>query len=111
MTRERKDQGKEAGKTAKTQLAPSLVSGQTGVPGAEIEAEFKPLQQAVEGEGSRRLIDTITGDLAAINNTLQTVALNSSQEQQATSAIRSQVAQFKADATRMPSPFNAMKVT
>jgi type VI secretion system protein ImpL len=108
LTRERKDQGKDATKAAKKELAPSLVSGQTGVPGAEIEAEFKPFQQAVEGEGSRRLIDTVTGDLAAINNTLQTVTLNSSQEQQATSAIRSQVAQFKTDATRMPSPFNTM---
>ena len=36
------------------------------------------------------------------------MALNSSQEQQATTAIRSQVAQFKTDAVRMPSPFNTM---
>ena len=106
LTRERKDQG--AGKSAKKELAPSLVSGQAGVPGADIEAEFKPFHQAVEGDGSRRLIDVITGDLAAINNTLQTVSLNSSQEQQGTSAIRSQVAQFKTDATRMPSPFSTM---
>jgi type VI secretion system protein ImpL len=111
LTRERKDakdQDKDAGKNTKKELAPSLVGGQTGVPGATIEAEFKPFHQVVEGEGSRRLIDTVTGDLAAINNTLQTVALNSSQEQQATSAIRSQVAQFKTDAVRMPSPFNTM---
>jgi type VI secretion system protein ImpL len=106
LTRERKDQN--AGKSTKKELAPSLVSGQTGVPGADIEAEFKPFHQAVEGDGSRRLIDIITGDLAAINNTLQTVSLNSSQEQQGTSAIRSQVAQFKTDATRMPSPFSTM---
>jgi type VI secretion system protein ImpL len=106
LTRERKD--KDAGKNVKKELEPSLVSGQTGVPGADIEAEFKPFHQAVEGDSSRRLIDTVTGDLAAINNTLQTVALNSSQEQQATSAVRSQVGQFKTDATRMPSPFNTM---
>jgi len=84
------------------------VGAQTGVPGASIEAEFRPFHQVVEGDGSRRLIDTITGDLGAINNTLQTVALNSSQEQQATGAIRSQVAQFKTDAARMPAPFNTM---
>jgi type VI secretion system protein ImpL len=108
LTRDRKDQVKDAPKTVKKETAPSLLGGPTGVPGAEIEAEFKPFQQAVEGEGSRRLIDAVTGDLAGINNTLQTVALNSSQEQQATNAIRSQVAQFKTDATRMPSPFNIM---
>jgi type VI secretion system protein ImpL len=108
LTRERKEQDKDTNKAAKKELAPSLLSGQSGVPGADIEAEFKPFHQAVEGEGSRRLIDTVTGDLATINNTLQTVALNSSQEQQATTAIRSQVAQFKTDAVRMPSPFNTM---
>ena len=114
LTRERKDakdSGKDGSKDAKApkkELAPSLVGAQTGVPGASIEAEFKPFHQVVEGDGSRRLIDTITGDLGAINNTLQTVALNSSQEQQATGAIRSQVAQFKTDAVRMPAPFNTM---
>ena len=114
LTRERKDakdSGKDGSKDAKApkkELAPSLVGAQTGVPGASIEAEFRPFHQVVEGDGSRRLIDTITGDLGAINNTLQTVALNSSQEQQATGAIRSQVAQFKTDAARMPAPFNTM---
>jgi len=114
LTRERKEAGKDAGKDAPAgksggkDLAPSLVGAQTGVPGANIEAEFKPFHQAVEGDGARRLIDAVTGDLTAINNTLQTVALNASQEQQATGAIRGQVAQFKSDAVRMPAPFSSM---
>jgi type VI secretion system protein ImpL len=107
LTRERKD-AKDANNSRKKPLAPSLLGAQNGVPGASIEAEFKPFHQAVEGDGSRRLIDTITGDLTTINNTLATVALNSSQEQQATAAIRGQVAQFKTDAVRMPAPFNTM---
>jgi type VI secretion system protein ImpL len=107
LTRERKD-SKDAKKDAKKELAPSLLGAQIGVPGANIEAEFKPFHQVVEGDGSRRLIDTIVGDLTTINNTLQTVALNSSQEAQATAAIRGQVAQFKTDAVRMPTPFNTM---
>jgi type VI secretion system protein ImpL len=110
LTRERKDvkDAKDTDKSAKKQLSPSLLGAQIGVPGATIEAEFKPFQQAVEGDGSHRLIDIITGDLATINNTLQTVALNSSQEQQATAVIRTEVAQFKTDAVRMPAPFNTM---
>ena len=71
LTRERKDakdsgkdSSKDAAKTPKKELAPSLVGVQTGVPGASIEAEFRPFHQVVEGDGSRRLIDTITGDLA-----------------------------------------------
>jgi type VI secretion system protein ImpL len=107
LTRERKD-AKNPNTSEKKQLAPSLLGAQNGVPGATIEAEFKPFHQVVEGDGSRRLIDTITGDLTTINNTLATVALNSSQEQQATAAIRAQVAQFKTDAVRMPAPFNTM---
>jgi type VI secretion system protein ImpL len=107
LTRERKD-AKDSDKSGKKPLAPTLLGAQNGGPGANIEAEFKPFQQVVEGDGSRRLIDTITGDLTTINNTLQTVALNSSQEQQATAAIRGQVAQFKVDAVRMPAPFNTM---
>jgi type VI secretion system protein ImpL len=54
------------------------------------------------------MIDTILGDLTAINNSLQTIVLNPAQEQQATAALRGQVAQFKNDAQRMPNPFNSM---
>jgi type VI secretion system protein ImpL len=107
LTRERKE-AKDASKGEKKPLAPSLLGAQIGAPGANIEAEFKPFHQAVEGDGSRRLIDAVTGDLATINNTLATLALNASQEQQATAAIRGQVAQFKTDAVRMPAPFNTM---
>jgi type VI secretion system protein ImpL len=116
LTRDRKDvkDAKTGGATDKNagakDPAPALlgIQGGAGVPGAAIEAEFKPFHQVVEGEGSRRQIDTIVGDLALINTTLQTVAMNNSQEQQSTGAIRAQIAQFKADALRMPSPFNTM---
>jgi type VI secretion system protein ImpL len=82
--------------------------GPQGSPGAYIEAQFKPFHQVVEGSGSSRLIDVILGDLTQINNTLQTIVLNPAQEQQATSALRGQVAQFKNDALRMPRPFSKM---
>jgi type VI secretion system protein ImpL len=108
LTRERKD---AKAPEKKDNAAPSLVAPQGGsqaAPGAAIEAQFKPFHQAVEGEASRRLIDTIIGDLSAINNTLQTMAVNPSQEQQLTGGLRSQVGQFKTDSLRMPTPFNTM---
>ena len=108
LTRERKD-AKTGGNDGKKETAtPSLVGAQSGSPGAYIEAQFKPFHQVVEGDGSRRLIDTILGDLTAINTSLQTIVLNPAQEQQATAALRVQVAQFKNDALRMPNPFNGM---
>ncbi len=107
LTRERKD-GKESAGAGKKEASPSLLTAQGGTPGAAIEGQFKPFHQVVEGEGSRRLIDTILGDLAMINNTLQTTTLNSNQAQESTAAFRSQVAQLKTDALRMPGPFNTM---
>jgi type VI secretion system protein ImpL len=108
LTRERKDPKGGSGDATKEAATPSLLGAQSGSPGAYIEAQFKPFHQVVEGDGSRRLIDTILGDLTAINNSLQTIVLNPAQEQQATAALRSQVAQFKNDALRMPNPFNNM---
>lgn len=108
LTRQRKD-AKESDEAAKKPgSAPPLLGARTGIPGAEIETQFKPYHQVVEGDGSRRLIDTIIGDLGAINNTLQTMAVNSAQEQTVTATFRGQVAQFKNNALRMPSPFNTM---
>jgi type VI secretion system protein ImpL len=106
LTRERKDA--KAGGSDANKEPPPVLGPQGGSPGAYIEAQFKPFRQVVEGDGSRRMIDVILGDLTAINNSLQTIVLNPAQEQQATSALRGEVAQFKNDAQRMPSPFSRM---
>jgi type VI secretion system protein ImpL len=108
LTRERKDAKAGSNDGRKEPTASPVLGPQGTSPGAYIEAQFKPFHQVVEGDGSRRMIDVILGDLTQINNSLQTIVLNPAQEQQATSALRSQVAQFKNDALRMPSPFNSM---
>ena len=108
LTRERKD-AKAGSNDGKKEPAASPVLGPQGSsPGAYIEAQFKPYHQVVEGDGSRRLMDVILSDLTQINNDLQTIVLNPAQEQQATSALRSHVAQLKNDARLLPSPFNSM---
>jgi type VI secretion system protein ImpL len=108
LTRERKDASDAKPDSSKKDLTPAPAGGKTGAPGANIEADFKPYAQVVEGDSSRRLIDIILGDMSAINNTVQTAVLNPAQEQQSTTTLRGQVAQFKNDALRMPSPFNTM---
>ena len=111
LTRERKDTKASSNNEKKEPAKPPLLGPQGGSPGAYIEAQFKPFHQVVEGSGSGRMIDVILADLTQINNSLQTIVLNPAQEQQATSALRSQVAQFKNDAARMPVPFNKMLLT
>jgi len=108
LTRERKDGRAGSSDGTKEAATPPLLGAQGGSPGAYIESQFKPFHQVVEGDGSRRLIDVILGDLTEINNSLQTIVLNPAQEQQATAALRGQVARFKSDAQRMPNPFNSM---
>src|SRR5712671_5841791 len=108
LTRERKDPKAGSSDGKKEPAASPLLGPQGGSPGVYVEAQLKQFHQVVEGDGSRRMIDVILGDLTLINNDLQTIVLNPAQEQQATSALRSQVAQFKNDALRMPSPFNTM---
>src|SRR5579872_5704093 len=89
------------------QGAPALIN-QQGAPGAAIEAAFKPFHQALEGEGGNRAIDTIIGNLNAISNSLQLMAVNPTQAQQATNTIQIQVANLKNNALRLPKPFSDM---
>src|SRR5215470_13080108 len=108
LTRERKD-AKAGGNDGKKEPSASPVLGlQSNSPGAYVEANLKQYHQVVEGDGSRRLIDVVLSDLTQINNSLQTIVLNPAQEQQATNALRTQVAQFKNDVRLMPNPFNRM---
>ncbi len=115
LTRERKDlpdadkdKDKAKEKDKKEAPTPALLNQQGGAPGTAIEASFKPFHLVVEGEGARRPIDAIIGNLTEINNSLQTIVLNPSQEQQATSALRGQVANLKNNALRLPKPFSDM---
>jgi type VI secretion system protein ImpL len=109
LTRERdtaKD-GANQGKNKPPAPIPTLIN-QQGAPGAAIEAAFKPFHQALEGDGGNRAVDTIIGNLNAISNNLQMMAVNPAQAQQATSAIQVQVANLKNNALRLPKPFSDM---
>jgi type VI secretion system protein ImpL len=101
LTRERKDP--KSGKDDKPTL-PMLGAQGGNAPGRYVEDQFKPFHVAVEGDGIR----IVLGDLTAISTSLQTMVYNPAQEQQATSALRTAVAQLKNDASRIPSPFNRM---
>ncbi len=109
LTRERdapKD-GANQGKKKPAAPIPTLIN-QQGAPGAAIESAFKPFHQALEGDGGNRPVDTIIGNLNAISNNLQMMAVDPAQAQQASSAIQVQVANLKNNALRLPKPFSDM---
>src|SRR5262249_31648554 len=66
---------------------------------------FKAYRQVLEGGGSRHTIDGLIGSLVEINNTLQLLNLNPDQKQQATAALRVQVATLRNHAELFPPHF------
>jgi len=112
LTRERADaKDVKDSKDEKKDAPPTLVNQQGGTaPGAAIEAAFKAFHQAVEGEGSSRPVDTIIGNLGQIITALQMPTVSTAQAQQATNALRDQVANLKTNAPRLPRPFSDMLV-
>jgi type VI secretion system protein ImpL len=108
LTRERPTSKDAAGQDKTAKLAVPTLINQQGAPGAAIEAAFKPFHQAIEGDGGSKAIDTIIGNLNAISSSLQLMAVNSTQAQQATSTLQVQVASLKNNSLRLPKPFSDM---
>jgi type VI secretion system protein ImpL len=106
LTRERA--ATKDGANQEKKLVTSILINQQGAPGAAIEAAFKPFHQALEGDGGNRAVDTIIGNLNAISSSLQLMAVNPTQAQQATNNIQIQVASLKNNALRLPKPFSDM---
>ena len=89
--------------------APALfTNAQDGPPGAMIEAQFKPYHAALEGESTRRPIDSTVANLNDIAQNLTLIIENPQLTAQATAALQTQVAALRNNASRMPPPFSDM---
>ncbi|MGY3120218.1 type VI secretion system protein ImpL [Bradyrhizobium sp. S3.14.4] len=89
--------------------APALfTNAQDGPPGATIEAQFKPYHAALEGESTRRPIDSTVANLNDIAQNLTLIIENPQLTAQATAALQTQVAALRNNASRMPPPFSDM---
>jgi type VI secretion system protein ImpL len=86
---------------------PVLFKTQDGPPGTAIEREFKPFHLAVEGDGSRRAVDDLIGNLNQIANNLQLLA-NPMEAPRANAALQALLATLQNSAARMPRPFSDM---
>ncbi|HEX7561736.1 MAG TPA: type VI secretion system membrane subunit TssM [Bradyrhizobium sp.] len=88
--------------------SPALFNTQDGSPGAGIEAQFKPFHSVLEGDSTRRPIDSIIANLNDIAQNLTLIVENPQMTAQATNSLQTQVAALRNNASRMPPPFSDM---
>ena len=131
LTRERKAGGASAVKTEATDDAAKLLKSKLGsaggqalnlalksqrkagdppaeVPGASIEANFKPFQVLVDGEAGARPIDNLLANLNELYRNLTLAATNPGQAKQAREQADVQVASLRSNVTRLPQPLAGM---
>jgi type VI secretion system protein ImpL len=80
----------------------------TEVPGASIEAYFKPDQNLVDGQPGSRPIDSLLANLNELYRQLTLAAENPAQAKQALDQVEVQVASLKANVSRLPQPLAGM---
>lgn len=78
------------------------------VPGASIEANFKPFQILVEGDAGARPIDALLANLNELYRQLTLAADNPTQAKQALDQVEVQVASLRSNVTRLPQPLAGM---
>jgi type VI secretion system protein ImpL len=88
--------------------SPTLFNNQDGPPGVKIEAQFKPFHSVLEGDSTRRPIDSIIATLNDIAQNLTLMIENPQMTAQATASLQTQVAALRNNAGRMPPPFSDM---
>ena len=85
-----------------------MFNTQDGSPGATIEAQFKPFHAVLEGDSTRRPIDSVIANLNDIAQNLTLIVENPQLTAQATASLQTQVAALRNNASRMPPPFSDM---
>jgi len=78
------------------------------VPGASIEANFKPFQILVDGDAGSRPIDALLANLNELYRQETLAADNPTQAKQALDQVEVQVASLRANVTRLPQPLAGM---
>jgi type VI secretion system protein ImpL len=109
LTRERPKSGKATTATDSSgRPSPALFNPQDGPPGAAIEAQFKPFHSVLEGDSTRRPIDSIIANLNDIAQNLTLMVENPQMTAQATASLQTEVAALRNNASRLPPPFSDM---
>src|SRR5450755_214639 len=103
-----KERPKTATAPADALAQPTLFKTLDGSPGAAIESQFKPFHSVLEGESTRRPIDSVIANLNDIAQNLTLMVENPQMVAQATVSLQTQVAALRNNASRMPPPFSDM---
>jgi type VI secretion system protein ImpL len=77
-------------------------SAATQIPGANIEAQFRPYQLLFDGESGRRPIDALIQNFHEVYQSLVLAATNPSQAERANANLQLQVVTLRASASRLP---------
>jgi type VI secretion system protein ImpL len=85
-----------------------LFNTQDGPPGTKIEAQFKPFHAVLEGDSTKRPIDSVIANLNDIAQSLTLIIENPLLTAQANAALQTQVAALRNNAARMPPPISDM---
>ncbi len=82
--------------------------GAQGIPGLNVEAQFKPYHLLLDGEPGRRPIDTLIQNFYEVYQSLVLSATNPSQTERANANLQVQVVNLRANASRLPRPLARM---
>ena len=72
------------------------------IPGANIEAQFRPFHELVKGDPGKRPIDTLIQNFYEVYQSLVLAATNPSQADRANAAMQLQLVNLRANASRLP---------
>lgn len=80
------------------------------VPGADVEAAFRPMHVVVEAQGGKRIIDDVIKNLSDIHQSLMAMQ-DPAQAAAAGINFRTHLQSLNANSTRLPQPFSVMLQT
>jgi type VI secretion system protein ImpL len=83
-------------------------SGSRQIPGASIEAQFRPFHELVKGDSGKRPIDALVQNLYEVYQSLVLAVTNPSQADRANANLQIQVVNLRANASRLPRPVARM---
>ncbi len=95
-------------KKSTSRAGDTFAAGGKQIPGANIEAQFRPFHELVKGDAGKRPIDALIQNFYEVYQSLVLAATNPSQADRANANMQMQVVNLRANASRLPRPVARM---
>lgn len=95
-------------KKSTSRAGDTFASAGKQIPGANIEAQFRPFHELVKGDAGKRPIDALIQNFYEVYQSLVLAATNPSQADRANANMQMQVVNLRANASRLPRPVARM---